>query len=728
MAVALPTPQSSQTGEQYPEIDASVGESKVSLSLKLALREPVGSKPAAKTEPEVWADSRQALCETVPYFKKPQGGCHSNDRHVYAFLFDNVGHCREYMDSDVVIARAGGSMEADKDGKMVQKQDHRMDEAQVQAVLNDAQLQNPVIIICGNKNRGAICKMPHRYNVLGWYKPISVWAEKTHGKGDKIWATLKYRFERLNAKKEPWHATESWDITEEDRQIAGPLVRQTCTTCAHEYPQVYLVSWMCLNQQCAQFWRLPSGEDAGYGKLHHNPAFLLDRTPWGYEEEPYSVRPPVPEVGNVVGDNLMYINTRGICCPQCGRCSSRRLFKGWICDNVACNYEKFPTHIPVKMPMLHQPGERVGDGPPPARNKHGKGVKIDVSYIHGFKVYTYTIEGVKGKLVHAATNAAINRQIGGPDEMFAAIQNQDDPAMDLHLERRRFRGDKTPGSKKDAMSGTAENNTADVDEDTGKKAELEDGDFMTAFSMNYGMPYKFVASGASLPFSDAPWPVRACRADLNWASQTFLDPQGHMDLNEELIFAYMEGQKIEYHDDGESGLGPRIATLSLGCKAKMHVRMKGKHYTGCSKSGILTAERPIPNGIGGDEKDQARLDAWTGLQPLKDTNRAEYEKQRKLLSKSLELYGKRTKKAEDAAVITLSHGDIVLMEGYEFQQYLEHKVVPEGPLRFALTCRTVLPEHLAPEERPSYDVEADDEAMSGHRRMAREKEQEQVVS
>ncbi|KAF7197896.1 hypothetical protein HII31_00768 [Pseudocercospora fuligena] len=761
----------------------------LALSKKLSHREPLGLKPKTAGKPEVWADSRQALCETVPYFRMPQSGCHQNDRHVYAFLFDATGHCREYMDSDVVIARAGGSMEGDGTGQLLQKKDHLMTESQVQSVLNDIEHQNPVVIIAGNRHEGAICKFPHRYNVLGWFKPVAVWAEKTMGKGAKVWTTIKYRFERLDPTTTPWYAPAQTVLTEEEYNSVGAPIFQTCSQCNNRYPVTYLNGWMCLNADCEQFWKLQNGRDAPYGKLPYHPAFLLTRARWTNEQEPFSVRPPIPNIGAIVGDNLTYINTRGICCPQCGRCSSRRLFKGWKCDNPTCTYQNFPKHIPVKPEMLHNPwdsvGDNIGDGPALAKNKHEKehGVKVTVSHRLGFKIYTYTFEGVNGKFVHAVSNSAINRQPRGPDEMFAAMQQQEDPGMDLHLERRRFNGkwvaaadnsyaalfraiqegDQRKASDIETIrresfltqlvGNSATVAEADVSSDFTRQLQeaaeaqpetegssdiaqtvddvpeaVEDGDFMTAFSINYGMPYKFVATGASLPFTNAPWPVRACQADLNWASKNFLTAQGHQEFNELLIFAYLQGQKIEYHDDGESGLGPRISTLSLGGKAKMHLRMKQKHYVGCSKSGILNTERPVPGSIEGQAMYQERLAAWQELQTFDLSTKhgkATYERRRKEIPKELGLYEKRTKKAGDLVTITLNHGDIVLMEGYEIQQYLEHKVVPEGCLRFAMTCRTVLPEHLKPEERPKYGVEPHDPSISSLYRMDKEERQRQ---
>lgn len=232
-----------------------------------------------------------------------------------------------------------------------------------------------------------------------------------------------------------------------------------------------------------------------------------------------------------------------------------------------------------------------------------------------------------------------------------------------------------------------------------------DGDFMTAFSMNYGMPYQFVATGASRSFEDAPEAVRACRSRLNWAAKTFLNvTDEEVDFNEELIFAYMEGQKIDYHDDGEEGLGPRIATLSLGGKARMHLRMKTKHFVGCTKSGLLVQECPKPHSVGGRETYEKRLEAWQEVQTIKDADPLLYRKRLSQLPRELGIFEKRCKKAEDLVTVTLSHGDVVLMEGYEIQQYLEHRVVPEGYLRFGMTCRDVLPSHLSKEEMPSYSV------------------------
>ena len=697
---------------------------KLGLSQKLSSREPLETKPDPKGQPRVWAESRQALCETLPYFKKPQGGCYSNDGHVYGFLFDGVGHCREYLDENLILCRAGGSMEPDNvNGGMAQKKDQTMTESQVLSVLNDMKHHNPLIVICGNRNVAAPTKMPHQYNVLGWYKPVFVWAEKTQGKGSKVWTTIKYRLERLNQHKDPaWHAPsdEAIQISDEEKAIAGPLFTKACNECSQNSPQIYLEGWMCLNPGCDEFWQLPNGWAAPYGKdgLNYDPAFLLHRFElWKDDNQerepvPVDVKPVVPKVGDIIGDNLYYINTRGVCCPECGRCNSRRKFKGWVCEN--CGWNEYPKHNPVLPTMLHTPWDAA---PTLVRNKHADGVQIEAMHLHGYKVSRYTFKGIDGCFMHLAASKQLNEEPQGANDMFAELQT-----VDMGLERRVFAVSKMSGGRKsmDAPQESANDQpmadlaTTQENGETGEigadktAEEFAPGDLMTAFSMNYGMPYKFVASGGSQSFDDAPWPVTETRRRLNWAQKTFLSNQDEfMDFNEQLIFAYLEGQKIEYHDDGESGLGPRIATMSLGGRAKMHLRMKAKHYVGCSKTGILTEERPVPGSIDGEDMYNKRLAKWEELQALKVSDPAAYSKRRKELPKELGIFEKKMKKADDLVTVTLSHGDIIIMDGYDIQKYLEHKVLPEGYLRFALTCRTVLPDHLKPEELPSYTVEVD---------------------
>lgn len=49
---------------------------------------------------------------------------------------------------------------------------------------------------------------------------------------------------------------------------------------------------------------------------------------------------------------------------------------------------------------------------------------------------------------------------------------------------------------------------------------------------------------------------------------------GQVEFNEILSVFYREGQKMNWHDDGEAGLGEHVASLSLGGHATMSWRRK----------------------------------------------------------------------------------------------------------------------------------------------------------
>lgn len=707
----------------------------LNFSRRLTHRDPLDNKPAPCGMPEVWAPGRQELCETLPWYKSANSGCYAGHGSVYAFMFDSAGGAREYMDHDVIIARMGGGMETDpKTGTLAQAKDHDIDSVQPQSLLNNMVHKNPLPIICGSRNAGAPTSMPHRYCVLDWYKPTHVWAEMTMGKKGPT-PTIRYRFERLNTSKPSWFAP-----------VSGPpdvpsdliLPIKTCDECLKECPQIYLIGWVCTNPKCVALWKLANGRNAPYGELDYHPAFLTHRTKWEREEEPFSLNPGVPQIGQHVGDNLTMINTRGIVCPKCGRCNPRYMFTHWRCDTAGCDWSLRPEHHLVSAASLtHTPWDMANDGPSLIRSRTAPIVRTQVRYRSNYKVVRYTFEGIKGSVIVAKANKRIVSEPGGADDMFRELQ-----LTDLGLERRMMRATLDVEPKPAAQQADPIAEPADTLDETGDAAEIgeqeeadedsEDdhdhksqvGNRMTAFGMNYGMPYKFIASGGSRSFETAPEAIRAARSRLNFAQRELVnEPEGYQDFNEELVFAYYQGQMIKYHDDGEKGLGPRIATLSLGAPADMSMRVKAKYHSQVSSTGVFTYEKPLPlpvlessmRGLKSKPKTKTntppkcyketharRVAAWEELQQLKASgDSAAFRERSKEVAKELKL---KKKAALPLLSFYLTHGDIVMMEGEDIQKYLEHQVEPSGNLRYALTCRTILKNHLTPDQLPKYKV------------------------
>lgn len=391
--------------------------------------------------------------------------------------------------------------------------------------------------------------------------------------------------------------------------------------------------------------------------------------------------------------------------------------------------------------LQHNPWDMTSDGPSLVKAKPAPAVSTEVKYFHNYKVLKYSIEGVNGSIILAKANRNLASQPGGADDMFRDLQS-----TEFGLERRILRKATTTDDTKysdlqggDSAERVDDGDDADDDDDDDEEDDFkgEDGIRMVAFAMNFGFPYKFAASGGSRPFEGAPTAVRSARALLNWAQRAFVNEKaGDQDFNEELVFAYLESQKIKYHDDGEKGLGPRIATLSLGASATMSVRVKKKYFANVSKTGVVTYKKPLPlpvlessewvSGYTTKKKDRKkqheatksrdtyenRLAAWAELQALKAGGDSKaFAVRSKQLAKELQLTNRRS--AKPILSFRLTHGDIVIMKGEEIQKYLEHEVVPHGNLRYALTCRTVLSNHLKAEELPSYEVQEDTVAYNG---------------
>lgn len=175
-----------------------------------------------------------------------------------------------------------------------------------------------------------------------------------------------------------------------------------------------------------------------------------------------------------------------------------------------------------------------------------------------------------------------------------------------------------------------------------------------------------------------------------------------LEFNEVLALGYFELQKIKYHDDGETGLGPTIATLSLGAPGTMRIRMKARHYNFVSSAtGEYDHEPPLP----GCSQYEARLALQPELDALKLSDPIAYRARLKTVRKELAL--KYSGQAKEVLKMELGHGDIVVMHGADVQKYYEHSVEHAGKLRFALTCRYIDPDSLKEADKPNYEVGPD---------------------
>ncbi|EGO00089.1 hypothetical protein SERLA73DRAFT_122178 [Serpula lacrymans var. lacrymans S7.3] len=165
------------------------------------------------------------------------------------------------------------------------------------------------------------------------------------------------------------------------------------------------------------------------------------------------------------------------------------------------------------------------------------------------------------------------------------------------------------------------------------------GAFLTNyFSQNSGEPYQYVGgTGNTVPFTNAPTAVLDALSLIKDRARRSLNHD--IPFNEVLSAAYMERQKMSFHSDSEKGLGPVVASLSLGSTAYMHFRTrKLKQQLESHKQNVLT--------------------------------------------------------------LVLRHGDVLVMEGIGVQEYYEHTVVPTN-FRIAATARCIGSANQSPaQEKP----------------------------
>jgi hypothetical protein len=649
------------------------------------------TKPAPAGQPEVWADGRQELCETLHYYRAYQSACYSTGGFVRGFMFDKVAHGRDYIDGDVVVSRAGGGLSKDKDsGEMRSNQDQTDDTPVVQALKNCMKHFNPVVVITGVDNPHIPSQPPHQYCVMDYFKPTHIWFEKS-GKS-KI---LRYRFEKLNTQKDSWWKPENKQDVVQLGEL-GPPVENICDACGETSLQIYLNGWMCLQPSCSAFWHTVDGSSIGSHKLScepdeesltYDPRFLKQKTPWLNDNTDYPLSFGIPEVSThaVAGENTSQAFWSGIVCPDCGKCNARLGWMGWDCSNPTCTYTNSPPHSLIPATSLRDPFWPLTSNYTLSCDTHSPLISTSVFFAHGYRINRYTIPGLTGSITHMIANRTVVSEPGGPASMFEELQQ-----TDIDLRRR-------------AMPN----------------GQLKGESYCRHFTVNYGMPYKFIASTASHSFDGAARPITATRSRLNWAAKFLLAQESGMtvdevaaewqdkEFNEILALGYFEAQKINYHDDGEFGLGPTIATLSLGASGTMRIRMKARHYHGCSNAGVYDDSAPLP----GCQMYEQRLALHADLAKLKRADGKAYRARLKQIPKELGL--KSSGNAKDVLRMEVAHGDIVVMHGAEVQKYYEHAVEHAGKLRFALTCRYIEPGSLSERDKPAYTVGRDEGGYDG---------------
>ncbi|OXV10959.1 hypothetical protein Egran_01280 [Elaphomyces granulatus] len=639
--------------------------------------------PPVCGEPPAWAETRTELSDAIPWFRMVQGGMHQLDKVLLGALIDSDSGPRAFMDDEIVLTtlwvivppseleiandQSGGGKQKE-DGKWELTKGHGESAKGIPAARTSMATKTAVGIVIGDQNTILRRKLPHRFNILAYFRVSYIWFEKYNG------TTFgRIRYDKVDLAEKSWWAAEgSGEPVPLDRRRNGRPESRQCSTCHQLSFRVYDQGWMCLQSTCRRFWKI--GESDPPLDLTYNSAFLRFREDPDESLLPYSSLVPdlLSTFPNDISDyHFSPITLKGIVCPLCRKCVSRKWWNGWWCtdpsDSTAssCRFNKRLDMPPVSLrsvvPDLEIGAIKRAVGPNP---KPPHQIPPDVQFSRAYLKLTYHIERV-GSVTHFMANRDTLGRPNGPNDLFAQLQ-----AANLGLRRNRLR-------------------------------TMAEGTLTKHFATNYGVPYKFTVdmpSNYNIRFSEAPLAVMHALGRLTWAARTVA---GEDTLpNELLLVGYFETMSMGYHDDGESGLGPTVTTLSLGGRATMKVRMKREYYLGFHKSrDDLVKDDPV---LVGCCKYEERI-ALKGEFDNRSITKEQYDQRRTEIFKTVIKPGQ----VKPLIEMRLQHGDFVVMHGANLQKYYEHSVETSDKLRYALTARYIKPKNEAERRAGEFQLTSD---------------------
>ncbi|KAE8136632.1 2OG-Fe(II) oxygenase superfamily-domain-containing protein [Aspergillus pseudotamarii] len=617
--------------------------------------------PTVDGEPPAWANFRSELGDTLPWFRAVQGGIYHKDGLAWGVLISRDSGERSYIDEEVVITRIGGSCSRNANGDLVRVKDQEEKDLLVKCLLNSMEQKVPVGIIIGEHNTVLGKTVPHPYNVMDYFRITNIWFECI-GKR----TAAKVRYEKLDLQSKSWWADKGSLLPPslEERDFTSRPNSAECNACSHKSFQVFHEGWMCLQPSCTRFFKI-QGLVAPANLTYHQKFLRYRMAPDPVIKPHHSL---IPDLLSTLDENDATVATsrvawKGIICPQCRKCISRKFWRGWKCSDDGTSIAAQPQHLctfekMTRMPIMSL--RSVIDTLEIAPQKRAfipddrfMIPEVDDNSLAPYRRLVYIIPRV-GHITQLVSNRDINDRPNGPNTMFTQLQ-----LAELGLKRFPLSNAVVPGT-------------------------------LTAHFA--GNPYKYVAPVNCKGFDEAPGVVLHALGRLQWATEKTVHLAGHTSYppNEILVLGYFADMKIGYHDDGETSLGPTIATLSLGSRSIMQIRMKSKYYKGKSSRNTLLENDPVLPGCAF----QLQRQTWKTEFERGMITQSKYDQCRNELFKS-----HRTQcEAKPCIKLDIHHGDMVVMHGESLQRYYEHEVVPENKLRFALTARHIKAEHVDPKD------------------------------
>lgn len=221
------------------------------------------------------------------------------------------------------------------------------------------------------------------------------------------------------------------------------------------------------------------------------------------------------------------------------------------------------------------------------------------------------------------------------------------------------------------------------------------GDLLSQqFTCNYGEEYKHTVKMGTIPLNRAPKSILLALQYINKRTKKVIGEimEEEEEFNEVYPVKYYETQKMNFHDDGEPGLGPTVSTLSLGVEAKMIFRLKEKY----------TLDHQLvrqPFSLNEKSSSEERLGYHNAESQecrrgkVEESSIGTWQREKKEDSRAKQI----SMTNRTLLTLTLRHGCIVIQHGRKLQEMIEHAVQPQmgtkqrgnNRVRIAVTARRI---------------------------------------
>lgn len=264
---------------------------------------------------------------------------------------------------------------------------------------------------------------------MGHFKPAYLWWERSNG--HKV---AKFRWESFYPDGNAWWVPEDYPARSSAPDYATKAEREMCPVCGKIHPYIFNEGFVCVNEACVNFWTLRGEKLTDKTELTYNPVWLAERTEWpAIIVPPFSLTPKSPEVNDA--NDLTYSTMRaaykGIVCPQCHCCVSRKKMDGYYCETPDCGYVRQPPSPILNIRTIEQAhGSQWFGHPIPRHLVRDPVERRGSTWDHSWRIETFdVVDGCLVKQFHS--NEVINARTGGANDMLARMWN-----ADLKLERR----------------------------------------------------------------------------------------------------------------------------------------------------------------------------------------------------------------------------------------------------------------------------------------------------